>query len=134
MKILNLRRKKIKKFLKFSNLKKKLTFKFFVFNFIILKFFENFQILWIFLTYWLAKSNLCAIQNHIALSCHVISFIDFARECNMIFYCTGASGMDFVSSYPLFSTTPLFFQNFHINHSFFKIFIIFRFFFIWQYQ
>jgi hypothetical protein len=41
----------------------------------------------------------------------------------MIFYCTGAWGMDFVSSSPLFSTTP-FFQNFHINHSFFKIFII----------
>jgi hypothetical protein len=35
---------------------------------------------------------------------------------------TGAWGMDFVSS-PLFS-------NFHINHSFFKIFIIIRFFFI----
>ena len=34
---------------------------------------------------------------------------------------TGAWGMDFVSSFPLFSTTPLF-QNFHINHSFFKIF------------
>ena len=29
---------------------------------------------------------------------------------------------------------PPFFQNFHINHSFFKIFIIIRFFFIWQYQ
>ena len=28
---------------------------------------------------------------------------------------------------PLFSTTPLFFQHFHINHSFFKIFIIIRF-------
>jgi hypothetical protein len=26
-----------------------------------------------------AKSNFCAIKNHIALSCHVISFIDFAR-------------------------------------------------------
>ena len=47
---------------------------------------------------------------------------------------TGAWGMDFVSSSPLFSTTPPFFQNFHINHSFFKIFIIIRFFFIWQYQ
>ena len=42
---------------------------------------------------------------------------------------TGAWGMDFVSSFPLFSTTPLFskfsyksflFQNFH-NHSFFFI-------------
>ena len=33
---------------------------------------------------------------------------------------TGAWGMDFVSSSPLF-------QNFHINHSFFKIFIIIRF-------
>ena len=29
---------------------------------------------------------------------------------------------------------PPFFQNFHINHYFFKIFIIIRFFFIWQYQ
>ena len=29
---------------------------------------------------------------------------------------------------------PPFFQNFHINHSFFKIFIIIHFFFIWQYQ
>ena len=38
---------------------------------------------------------------------------------------TGAWGMDFVSSSPLFSTTPLF-QNFHVNHSFFKIFIIIR--------
>ena len=35
---------------------------------------------------------------------------------------TGAWGMDFVSSSPLFSTTPRFFQNFHINHSFFQIF------------
>ena len=48
--------------------------------------FYNFEILWNFLTYWLAKSNLCAIKKHIALSCHVISFIDFARECNMLFY------------------------------------------------
>ena len=39
---------------------------------------------------------------------------------------TGAWGMDIVSTSPLFSTTPLF-QNFHINHSFFKIFIIIRF-------
>jgi hypothetical protein len=31
------------------------------------------QVLWKFLTYWLAKSNFCAIKNHIALSCHVIS-------------------------------------------------------------
>jgi hypothetical protein len=43
-----------------------------------------------------------------------------------IFSLTGAWGMDFVSSFPLFSTTP-FFQNFHINHSFFKMFIIIRF-------
>ena len=42
---------------------------------------------------------------------------------------TGAWGMDFVSSSP-FSLLPPFFQNFHINHSFFKIFIIIRFFFI----
>lgn len=35
---------------------------------------------------------------------------------------------------PPFSLLPPFFQNFHINHSFFKIFIIIRFFFIWQYQ
>jgi hypothetical protein len=33
-----------------------------------------------------------------------------------------------------FSLLPPLFQNFHINHSFFKIFIIIRFFFIWQYQ
>jgi hypothetical protein len=44
--------------------------------------------LWNFLTYWLAKSNFCAIKNHITLSCHVILFIDFAQECNMIIYCT----------------------------------------------
>ena len=43
---------------------------------------------------------------------------------------TGAWVMDFVSSSPLFSTTPPFLQNFHINHFFFKIFIIIRFFFI----
>jgi hypothetical protein len=54
----------------------------------ILRNFWNFQILWNFLTYWLAKSNFCAIKNHIALSWHVISFTDFARECNMIIYCT----------------------------------------------
>ena len=36
--------------------------------------------------------------------------------------------MDFVSSSPLFCTNPpFFFQNFHLNHSFFKIFIIIRF-------
>ena len=35
---------------------------------------------------------------------------------------------------PPFLYYPPFFQNFHINHSFFKIFIIIRFFFIWQYQ
>ena len=34
---------------------------------------------------------------------------------------------------PPFLYYPLF-QNFHINHSFFKMFIIIRFFFIWQYQ
>jgi hypothetical protein len=48
---------------------------------LILNFFE---FLWNFLIYWLAKNNFCAIKNHIALSCHVISFIDFARECNII--------------------------------------------------
>ena len=81
--------------LNFSFLKKYLKFNFFlilhesaIWLFMIFKFFENFQILWNFLTYWLAKSNFCAIKNHIALSCHVISFIDFARECNMIIYCT----------------------------------------------
>jgi hypothetical protein len=71
-----------KKFWKFWNLMKFLK---------VLKFYENFEsfeILWNFLTYWLAKSNFCEIKNHIALSCHVISFIDFARECNMLFYCT----------------------------------------------
>ena len=78
-----------KKFSKFSNLKKKMNFNFLIFfYFIIFQFFENFPILFHFLTYWLAKINFCAIKNHIALSCHVISFIDFARECNMIIYCT----------------------------------------------
>ena len=43
---------------------------------------------------------------------------------------TGAWGMDFVSPSTLFSTTPPFPPNFHINHSFFKMFIIIRFFFI----
>ena len=45
-------------------------------------------------------------------------------------YPTGAWGMDFVSSSP-FSLLPHppFFFFFHINHSFFKIFIIIRFFF-----
>jgi hypothetical protein len=43
---------------------------------------------WNFLTYWLAKSIFCEIKNHIALSCHAILFIDFVRDCNMLFYCT----------------------------------------------
>jgi hypothetical protein len=45
----------------------------------ILKFYENFEFL---------KKIEILRKNHIALSCHVISFIDFARECNMIIYCT----------------------------------------------
>jgi hypothetical protein len=58
------------------NLLKKIELYIFLFfNFMIFKFFENFQILWNFLTYWLAKSNFCAIKKHIALSCHVISWI-----------------------------------------------------------
>ena len=61
LKVLNLKKIFFKKFKKFSNLKKKLTFKFVVFNFIILNFFLNLKILWIFLTYWLAKSNFGAI-------------------------------------------------------------------------
>ena len=64
-----------------------------------LKLFENFIILIFFffksceifesLKKKLAKSNFCAIQKHIALSCHVISFIDFARELEngMSLYC-----------------------------------------------
>jgi hypothetical protein len=36
----------------------------------------------------ISKTLFLCNENHIALSCHVISFIDFARECNMIFYCT----------------------------------------------
>ena len=40
-----------------------------------------------------------------------------------VIWITGAWGMDFVSSFPLFSTTPPLFQNFH-NHPFFKNFII----------
>ena len=63
------------------------------------KIFESFEILWKFgiLKKKLKFSNIllskkprkfCAIKNHIALSCHVISFIDFAWECNMIIYCT----------------------------------------------
>ena len=35
---------------------------------------------------------------------------------------------------PFLYYPPPLFQNFHIKHSFFKIFIIIRFFFIWQYQ
>ena len=58
--------------------------------------FESFfEILWIFWKFFFNSIILifffliyCAIKNNIALSCHVISFIDFARECNMIFYCT----------------------------------------------
>ena len=52
-----------------------------------------------------------------------ISHMDFLYD-----EITGAWGMDFVSSSPLFSTTPPLFRNFHINHSFFKICIIIRFF------
>ena len=58
----------------------------------VLKFYENLEFekklnfkkflkFWNFLAYRLAKSNFCAIKNHIALSCHVILFIDFAQEC-----------------------------------------------------
>jgi hypothetical protein len=54
-------------FLKFSNLKKNWPLNLFFFNFIILKFFENFQILRNFLTYRLAKSNFCAIKKHCTL-------------------------------------------------------------------
>ena len=38
-----------------------------------------------FLTYWLAKSNFCAIKNHIALSCKINEWNYVARECNMVF-------------------------------------------------
>ena len=41
-----------------------------------------------FLTYWLAKSNFCAIKNHIALSCKTNEWNYVARVCNMVFYCT----------------------------------------------
>jgi hypothetical protein len=40
-----------------------------------------------FLTYWLAKNNFCAINNHIALSCKINEWNYVARECNMVFYC-----------------------------------------------
>ena len=36
----------------------------------------------------ISKKQFLCNKNHIALSWHVISFIDFARECNMIIYCT----------------------------------------------
>jgi hypothetical protein len=58
----------------FKFVKKKLNFQFFFFLILWLKFFKNFQILWNFLTYWLSKSNFCAIKNHIALSCHLILY------------------------------------------------------------
>ena len=58
---------------------------------------------------------------------NIIGMIQFDRLPLRDENTTGAWGMDFVSSSPLF-------QNFHINHSFFKIFIIIRFFFIWQHQ
>jgi hypothetical protein len=58
----------------FKFVKKKLNFKFFFFLILWLKFFKNLQILWNFLTYWLSKSNFCAIKNHIALSCHLILY------------------------------------------------------------
>ena len=32
----------------------------------------------------MAKGNFCAIKKHIALSCHVMLFIDFSRECNYL--------------------------------------------------
>jgi hypothetical protein len=45
-------------------------------------FFYNFEI---FKNFWnFITLNFCAIKNHIALSCHVILFIDFAQECNII--------------------------------------------------
>ena len=80
-----------------------------------------------------ANFNPCGLMQDgvLVVSIHITNSI--AR--GLLGISTGAWGMDFVSSSPLFSTTPpSFFQNFHINHSFFKIFIIIRFFFIWQYQ
>jgi hypothetical protein len=44
-----------------------------------------------FLTYWLARSNFCAINNHIALSCKINEWNYVTRECNMVFYCTEIS-------------------------------------------
>ena len=35
----------------------------------------------------ISKKQFLCNKKHIAFSCHVISFIDFARECNMIIYC-----------------------------------------------
>jgi hypothetical protein len=34
------------------------------------------------------KQFLCNKKTHIALSCHIVLFIDFARKCNLIIYCT----------------------------------------------
>jgi hypothetical protein len=91
--------------LKFS--KQKLTFKFFVFNFVILKFLENFEILkerkimkilkkeWFIWKFWKKGSSrekgeggneihatcACAINNHNALSCKINEWNYVAREC-----------------------------------------------------
>jgi hypothetical protein len=46
-------------------------------NFDILKFFENFDLFYLYIVWVLLNERVT-----------VISFIDFARECNMICYCT----------------------------------------------
>jgi hypothetical protein len=55
--------------------------------------FDFFLILWFwnfmkFSNILISKKQFLCNKNHTALSCHIISFIDFARECNIIFYCT----------------------------------------------
>ena len=52
---------------------------------------------------------------------------DISMKENKQLSTTGAMGMDFVSSSPFSLLPPPFFQNFLINHSFFKIYIIIRF-------
>jgi hypothetical protein len=66
-----------------------------------------------FLPYWLAKSNFCAINNHIALSCKINEWNYVARECNMVFYCTEIA-FCYSSVVIVLLHTALFYSNFEI--------------------
>ena len=86
----------------------------------------NALILYVLIIYHLAKCILYVMCLPLC-QCEYIYICNIGKKLIRAYvYChicpTGAWGMDFVSSSPLFSTTPPFFQNFHINHSFFKIF------------